>query len=262
MINTVIEFSARNRFLVVMFAIAATIAGWWSMHSIPLDAIPDLSDTQVIVYSRWDRSPDIMEDQVTYPIVTSMLGAPRVKAVRGFSDFGYSYVYIIFEEGTDIYWARSRTLENLAKILSRLPPDVKTELGPDATGVGWVFQYALVDNGRHNLSELRGVQDWYLRYHLQSVPGVAEVAPLGGFVRQYQVNVDPNRLAAYGVPIGKVVAAVRGGNNDVGGRLVEFTGREYMVRGRGYARGAEDLEKIVLATSVSGVPVTVRDVGS
>ena len=254
MIDRIIELSARNRFIVFLFVAAAAVAGWWSMKTIPLDAIPDLSDTQVIVYSRWDRSPDIMEDQVTYPIVSAMLGAPKVKDVRGFSDFGYSYVYIIFEEGTDIYWARSRTLEYLSKILPRLPQDVKTELGPDATGVGWVFQYALVDDGRHNLAELRSLQDWFLRYQLQAVPGVAEVAPLGGFVRQYQVNVDPNRLAAYGIPISKVVAAVRGGNNDVGGRLVEFTGREYMVRGRGYAQSTADLENIALVGQPVGRP--------
>ena len=250
MIDRIIEFSGRNRFLVFLFVSAAALAGWWSMNRMPLDAIPDLSDTQVIVYSRWDRSPDIMEDQVTYPIVTAMLGAPKVKDVRGFSDFGYSYVYIIFEEGTDIYWARSRTLEYLSKILPHLPKGVQTELGPDATGVGWVFQYALVGQGS-NLAALRSTQDWFLRYHLQAVPGVAEVAPLGGFVRQYQVNVDPNRLAAYGVPISKVVDAVRSGNNDVGGRLVEFTGREYMVRGRGYARSPEDLESLSLAVSAS-----------
>jgi Cu(I)/Ag(I) efflux system membrane protein CusA/SilA len=263
MIDRIIEFSAHNRFVVFLFVAAAVAGGWWAMRTIPLDAIPDLSETQVIVYSRWDRSPDIMEDQVTYPVVSAMLGAPRVKDVRGFSDFGYSYVYIIFDEGTDIYWARSRTLEYLSKILPRLPQGVETELGPDATGVGWVFQYALVDtSGRHNLAELRSAQDWFLRYHLQAVPGVAEVAPLGGFVRQYQVNVDPNRLAAYGVPIAKVVAAVRGGNNDVGGRLVEFTGREYMVRGRGYARSTADLANISLGASPSGVPVLVRDIGT
>jgi Cu(I)/Ag(I) efflux system membrane protein CusA/SilA len=262
MINRIIELSARHRFIVFLFVTAAVMAGWWAMNSIPLDAIPDLSDTQVIIYSRWDRSPDIMEDQVTYPIVSAMLGAPKVKDVRGFSDFGYSYVYIIFEDGTDLYWARSRTLEYLSKILPRLPQGVNTEMGPDATGVGWVFQYALVDSGGHDLAQLRSIQDWYLRYHLQSVAGVAEVAPLGGFVRQYQVNVDPNRLAAYGVPISKVVAAVRGGNNDVGGRLVEFTDREYMVRGRGYARSTADLENISLAVSPSGVPILVRDVGT
>jgi len=262
MIDRIIDISARHRFVVFLFTTAAVMAGWWAMNSIPLDAIPDLSDTQVIIYSRWDRSPDIMEDQVTYPIVSAMLGAPKVKDVRGFSDFGYSYVYIIFEDGTDLYWARSRTLEYLSKILPRLPQGVNTELGPDATGVGWVFQYALVDKGGHDLAQLRSVEDWYLRYHLQSVAGVAEVAPLGGFVRQYQVNVDPNRLAAYGVPIAKVVAAVRGGNNDVGGRLVEFTGREYMVRGRGYARSTADIANISLAVSPTGVPILVRDVGT
>src|SRR5208283_6161226 len=187
MINALIEFSARNRFLVLLFVAAAALGGWWSLKSIPLDAIPDLSDTQVIVYSKWDRSPDIIEDQVTYPLVSAMLGAPRVKDVRGFSDFGYSYVYIIFEDGTDIYWARSRTLEYLSKIQARLPAGVETELGPDATGVGWVFQYALVDtSGRNSLAKLRSTEDWFLRYQLQAVPGVAEVASLGGFVRQYQ----------------------------------------------------------------------------
>ncbi|MGA1995422.1 MAG: CusA/CzcA family heavy metal efflux RND transporter, partial [Bryobacteraceae bacterium] len=263
MINRVIEFSAAHRFLVLFAVAAAALGGWWAMRSIPLDAIPDLSDTQVIVYSRWDRSPDIVEDQVTYPIVSAMLGAPRVKDVRGFSDFGFSYVYIIFEDGTDIYWARSRTLEYLSKIQARLPAGVQTELGPDATGVGWVFQYALVDtSGRNSLATLRSTEDWFLRYQLQSVPGVAEVASLGGFVRQYQVNVDPNRLAAFGVPLSRVVAAVRGGNNDVGGRLVEFSGREYMVRGRGYARSRADLEAISLGASAGGVPILVRDVGS
>ena len=191
-----------------------------------------------------------------------MLGAPKVKAVRGFSDFGYSFVYIIFEEGTDIYWARSRTLEYLSAVLQRLPQGVKTELGPDATGVGWVFQYALVDqSGKHSLAELRSLQDWFLRYQLKSVPGVAEVAPLGGFVRQYQVKVDPNRLQAYKIPIMKVVDAVRNGNNDVGGRLVEFSGTEYMVRGRGYAKNVDDIGNIVLLSSQGGVPVRVKDVG-
>ncbi|HWQ54085.1 MAG TPA: efflux RND transporter permease subunit, partial [Bryobacteraceae bacterium] len=214
MINAIIEFSGRNKFLVFILIGFATAAGIWSMMNVPLDAIPDLSDTQVIVYSRWDRSPDIMEDQVTYPIVTTMLGAPKVKDVRGFSDFGYSFVYIIFEEGTDIYWARSRTLEYLSSVLPRLPQGVKTELGPDATGVGWVFQYALVDTtGKRSLAELRSLQDWFLNYQFKAVPGVAEVAPIGGFVRQYQVNVDPNRLQAYNIPIMRVVEAVRKGND-------------------------------------------------
>jgi copper/silver efflux system protein len=262
MIDRVIEFSGRNKFLVFLMTGFLVVAGLWSMRQVPLDAIPDLSDTQVIVYSRWDRSPDIMEDQVTYPIVTSMLGAPKVKDVRGFSDFGYSFVYIIFEEGTDIYWARSRTLEYLSAVLPRLPQGVQTELGPDATGVGWVFQYVLIDEtGKRSLADLRSLQDWFLRYQLKSVPGVAEVAPLGGFVRQYQVNVDPNRLQAYNVPIMKVVEAVRKGNNDVGGRLLEFAGTEYMVRGRGYAKSTEDIGNIVLLNTPEGVPVRVKDVG-
>ncbi|MCL4401594.1 MAG: efflux RND transporter permease subunit, partial [Acidobacteria bacterium] len=263
MIDRIIEFSANNKILVFLIIGAAVTGGLYSMRTVPLDALPDLSDTQVIVYSKWDRSPDIVEDQVTYPIVTAMLGAPHVKDVRGFSDFGYSYVYIIFDEGTDIYWARSRTLEYLSGVLQKLPKGVETELGPDATGVGWVFQYVLVDtSGRHSLADLRSYQDWYLRYYLKAVPGVAEVAPLGGFVRQYQVNVDPNRLAAYNIPVSKVVEAVRGGNNDVGGRLVEFTGTEYMVRGRGYAQSTADIGKIVLLKNASGVPVRIEDIGS
>ena len=262
MIDRIIEFSGRNKFIVIVLVLGAVVAGWWSMRTIPLDAIPDLSDTQVIVYSRWDRSPDIMEDQVTYPITTAMLSVPGVRTVRGFSDFGYSYVYIIFNEGTDIYWARSRALEYLQGVLPRLPQGVRTELGPDATGVGWVFQYVLADtSGKHDLAELRSVQDWFLRYQLQSVPGVAEVAPLGGFVRQYQVNIDPAKLQAFGIPISKVVDAVRAGNNDVGGRLVEMSGAEYMVRGRGYAQSTADLSNIVLANSPQGVPVRVKDVG-
>jgi copper/silver efflux system protein len=263
MINQIIEFSGRNKLIVFLLTAVLIAAGWWSMMTLPLDAIPDLSETQVIVYSRWDRSPDIMEDQVTYPIVTAMLAAPGVRTVRGFSDFGYSYVYIIFDEGTDIYWARSRTLEYLSGVLPRLPQGVNTELGPDATGIGWVFQYVLYDtSGKHDLAQLRSLQDWFLRYQLQSVPGVAEVAPLGGFVRQYQVNVDPNRLRAYRIPIDRVVEAVRSGNNDVGGRLVELSGAEYMVRGRGYAQSTADLANIVLTTSEIGVPVRVRDVGT
>ena len=262
MIDAIIEFSGRNKFAVFVLVAAAVGAGLWSMRTIPLDAIPDLSDTQVIVYSRWDRSPDIMEDQVTYPISSAMLSVPGVRTVRGFSDFGYSYVYIIFEEGTDIYWARSRTLEYLSAVQPRLPQGVRTELGPDATGIGWVFQYVLTDpTGKHDLAQLRSVQDWFLRYQLQSVQGVAEIAPLGGFVRQYQVNVDPVKLQAYRLPISKVVEAVRAGNNDVGGRLVEMSGAEYMVRGRGYAKSTEDIANIVLNSAEDGVPIRVRDVG-
>ena len=192
MIKKIIAFSAHNKALVIIFTAVATLAAYYCVKNISLDAIPDLSDTQVIVYSRWDRSPDIMEDQVTYPIITSLLGVAKVKTIRGFSDFGFSYVYIIFQDGTDIYWARARVLEYLNKIQGRLPEGVKTEIGPDATSVGWVFQYALVDkSGRHDLSELRSFQDWNLKYHLQSVPGVAEVASIGGFQKQYQVNLNP-----------------------------------------------------------------------
>ncbi|MCX5881012.1 MAG: CusA/CzcA family heavy metal efflux RND transporter, partial [Deltaproteobacteria bacterium] len=229
---------------------------------VPLDALPDLSDTQVIVYSRWDRSPDIIEDQVTYPIVTTMLGAPGVKAVRGFTDFGYSFVYVLFEDNTDIYWARSRTLEYLSGVLARLPDGVRTELGPDATGLGWIFQYVLLDESHnHSLADLRAYQDWSLRYYLKSVPGVAEVAPLGGFGKQFQVNIDPNRIQAFGIPIKRVTEAIRGGNNESGGRLLEFGGTEHMVRGRGYARSISDLEDIVLVASETGTPIRIKDVG-
>src|SRR5450432_1731572 len=262
MIGRIIEFSASHKFLVIVLVAAAALGGSWSVYHMPVDAIPDLSDTQVIIYSKWDRSPDLVESQVTYPIVTAMLGAPHVKAVRGFSDFGYSYVYAIFDEGTDLYWARSRSQEYLAGVLPRLPQGVKTELGPDATGLGWVFQYALVDqSGKQSLSDLRSYQDWYLNYYLKSVRGVAEVAPIGGFESQYQVNVDPLRLRAYGIPIGRVVEAVRGGNSEVGGRLIEFGGTEYMVRGHGYARSIQDFESIVLQSSDTGTPIRVRDVG-
>ena len=258
-----IEFCARNTFIVLLFIGMATLVGLWSMKNIKLDALPDISDTQVIIYSRWDRSPDIMEDQVTYPIISSLLGVPEVKDIRGFSDFGFSYVYIIFEDGTDIYWARSRTLEYLSNITPKLPQGVSVELGRDETAVGWVFQYALVDTtGKHNLAELRSLQDWRLRYELQSLPGVAEVAPVGGFVRQYQVNLDPNALVSYKIPIDKVTEAIRQGNNDVGGRLVEFTGREYMVRGRGYIRSVNDVENIVVAANESGTPVLVKNLGT
>jgi Cu(I)/Ag(I) efflux system membrane protein CusA/SilA len=263
MINKLIELCAHNKFMVFLLIGMAVLWGLYSVKNITLDAIPDLSDTQVIIYSRWDRSPDIMEDQVTYPIVSALLGVPKVKDIRGFSDFGFSYVYIIFEDGTDIYWARSRTLEYLSNILPRLPQGVNVELARDETAIGWVFQYALIDKtGKNDLAQLRSFQDWHLRYALQAVPGVAEVAPIGGFVKQYQVNVDPNRLAAYNIPIDRVIAAVRAGNNDVGGRLVEFSGLEYMVRGRGYIKKVSDVENIVVGTSRSGgTPILVKDLG-
>ncbi len=263
MIKKLIEFSAKNKYIVVIFTLAAILIAIYCVKNIPLDAIPDLSDTQVIVYSRWDRSPDIIEDQVTYPIITAMLGAPNVKAIRGFSDFGYSYVYIIYKDGTDIYWARSRTLEYLSKILPRLPDGVRTEIGPDATSVGWVYQYALVDKtGKNNLAQMRSFQDWYLRYWLQSVPGVAEVASVGGFQKQYQVNVNPNALLAYNIPLMKVSEAVRKGNNDAGGRLVEFNDTEYMVRGRGYAKSVKDIENIAVGIDSSGNPILVKNVAT
>jgi Cu(I)/Ag(I) efflux system membrane protein CusA/SilA len=261
-IERIIDFCARHKFLVLILTAVAVVASLHLMREVPLDAIPDLSDTQVIIYSRWDRSPDVVEDQVTYPIVTAMLGAPKVKDIRGFSDFGYSYVYVVFQDGTDIYWARSRTIEYLSKILPRLPEGVQTEIGPDATSVGWVYQYSLVDTTGHNdLAQLRTFQDWTLRYQLQSVPGVAEVASIGGFQKQYQVNVNPNALAAYNVPLPTVVQAIRDGNNDVGGRVVEYSGAEFMVRGRGYAKSIADLEQIVVGRDSQGTPVLVKNLG-
>ena len=263
MIERIIEGSARNKFLIFLMVIFLSAAGIWALKNTPLDAIPDLSDVQVIVYTPWmGRNPTIMEDQVTYLIVTTMISAPKVKVVRGFSDFGFSYVYIIFEDGTDIYWARSRVLEYLNQVSGRLPKGVTPTLGSDASGVGWVFQYALVDEtGKYDLSQLRSLQDWYLRYQLASVEGVAEVASLGGFVRQYQVNLDPNRLAAYRLSPKTVVQAIRMSNNEVGGRSIELSGAEYMVRGRGYIRSTQDIEAIAVGGE-RGTPVLVRDIGS
>ncbi|MBI4650354.1 efflux RND transporter permease subunit, partial [Candidatus Desantisbacteria bacterium] len=262
LIESIIEYCANNKFIVFVLVACVVLGGYFAFKNLPLDAIPDLSDTQVIIYSRWDRSPDIIEDQVTYPIISSLLGAPKVKSIRGFSDFGYSYVYVIFEEGTDIYWARSRVMEYLSKITQRLPHGVNTELGPDATGLGWIFQYALVDEtGQHSLAELRSFQDWYLRYYIQSIPGVAEVAPIGGFVKQYQVIVDPVKLISFGIPINEVVEAIRMGNNDVGGRLIEFSGKEYMVRGRGYIKSIKDIESIVVGND-KDTPILIKHIGN
>jgi len=262
LLSRIIRFSAENRFLVIAASILLLALSVWTMRRIPMDALPDLSDTQVIVYSKWDRSPDLVEDQVTYPIVTSLLGAPKVKAVRGLSDFGYSYVYVIFEDGTDLYWARSRVMEYLSKITSNLPPGVKTELGPDATSVGWVYQYALVDRtGRHSSDELKQHQDWFLKFALQSVPGVAEVASVGGQGRQMQIQMDPQKMASHRVTVDQLVAAVKGANSEAGGRLVESAGREYMVRGRGYARTPQDFAGAVLR-SENGTPVRLGDVAT
>ncbi len=263
MIERIIEYSARNRFLIVLLVSFATAIGIRSMRESPLDAIPDLSDAQVIVFADWPgRSPDIVEDQLTYPIISTMIAAPKVKYVRGESMFGYAFVNVVFQDGTDLYWARSRVLEYMQGITGRLPEGVSPRLGPDATGVGWVYEYALVDkSGTHNLAELRSFQDWYLRYWLEAVPGVAEIASVGGFVKQYQVEVKPATLLAYGVPLRQVTDAIRRSNNEVGGRLVEFNGTEYMVRGRGYVKSVADVERIAVGTNGNGTPTLVRDIG-
>jgi Cu(I)/Ag(I) efflux system membrane protein CusA/SilA len=263
-IERVILACVRNRVIVFLAVLALSFWGVWAMVRTPLDAVPDISDVQVIISTEWmGRSPDLIEDQVTYPIVTALVSAPAVRTVRGFTDFGISYVYVIFEDGTDIYWARSRVVEYLQGIRGRLPDGVNPAIGPDATGVGWVFEYALVDRtGEQTLADLRSYQDWHLRYALASVPGVADVATIGGFVKQYQVNIDPTRLAAYDLSIQDVTEAIRASNGDVEGRLLEFAGREYMVRGRGYLRSIADLETVSLGATPSGTPIQVRDVAA
>lgn len=262
MINAIIEYCAENRVLVVVLVMTLTLMGFWSMKNVPLDAIPDLSDPQVIIYTEWPgRSPNLVEDQITYPIISSMLAAPHVTAVRGISDYGFSYVYVIFDEGTDIYWGRSRVLEYMSKISGKLPQGVTPTLGPDATGVGWAFEYALVDkSGKNNLAQLRSFNDWYMRYWLSSVPGVAEVAPVGGMVKQYQVNVDPNKLLAYNIPLHKVMESIRNSNSEVGGRVVEFTGKEYVVRGRGYISSLQDIENLSIGSDGAGTPIFVKNI--
>ncbi len=262
MIERLIAFSARNAFVVVLLIVAIIGGGVWAMKRTPIDAIPDLSDVQVIIMTDWEgRSPTLVEDQITYPIVTSLISAPKVKVVRGFSYFDVSFVYVIFEDGTDLYWARTRVLEYMSALQGRLPEGVRPQLGPDATGVGWGFEYALVDKtGKHDLAQLRSLNDWHVQYWLRSVPGVAEVAPYGGFVKQYQVEIDPNALTAYKISIDLVAAAVRKSNNDVGGRVVEWTGREYMVRGRGYIKDVADIEQVALGARPDGTPILVRDV--
>src|SRR5215470_11238858 len=264
MISRIIEFSAHNRFLVILLVGFATAAGVWSLYTSSLDAIPDLSDVQVIIFTDWEgRSPDLVEDQITYPIISTMIAAPNVKYVRGESMFGYSFVNVVFQDGTDLYWARSRVLEYMQGITGRLPEGVSPRLGPDATGVGWVYEYALVDNsGTHTLAELRSFQDWYLRYWLEAVPGVAEVASVGGFVKQYQVEIKPATLLAYRLPFQQVMEAIRRSNNEVGGRLVELNGTEYMVRGQGYVRSIADVEQIAVGTNGDGTPILIRDIGA
>lgn len=261
-IERIIDFCGRKRFFVFLVAAALVVWGAISVRRTPLDALPDLSDTQVIVATEWmGVSPTLIENQVTYPIATSFLGAPRVKNVRGLSMFGMSFVYVVFEDGTDIYWARSREVENLAKVQGRLPPGVTPQIGPDATSVGWVYQYALVDDsGEHDLQELRALQDWSLRYKLQGVEGVAEVASIGGFEKEYQIQVDPVRMKAFGVPIGQIAAAVRGANAEVGGRVLEMAQHEYVVRGRGFIQDKHAIEVAVVTTDARGTPVRIQDV--
>ncbi|MBC7429546.1 MAG: efflux RND transporter permease subunit [Bacteriovorax sp.] len=264
MIKKIIVFSAHNRFLIIFLTAIAMLGGVYSLKKIPLDAIPDLSDTQVIIYSKWDRSPDIMENQVTYPIVSSLLGSPKVKSVRGFSDFGFSYVYVIFEDGVDLYWARSRVLENLNRITSQIPSGVKTEIGPDATSVGWVYQYTLQDNsGKFNSADLRSMQDWLIRFQLQSVQGVAEVASVGGFVKQYQIKIDPTKLLLFQLTMDQVLSAVKNSNQENGGRAIEFSGTEAMVRSRGLVDKVEDIENAVVSYNPrSRAPILIKQVAT
>jgi len=264
MIQNIINASLRDKFLVLIATVIIVVAGIFAVKNTPLDAIPDLSDVQVIVFTEYPgQSPQVVEDQVTYPLTTAMLAVPNAKVVRGYSFFGFSFVYIIFEDGTDMYWARSRVLEYLNYVSSRLPNGLSPSLGPDATGVGWIYEYALVDRtGKHDLAQLRSLQDWYLRYPLQTVQGVSEVASVGGYVKQYQVEVDPNALLAYGIPLSKVKRAIQRSNNDVGGKLVEMAETEYMVRGKGYIRSIADLEVIPVGVDANGTPIRLMDVAN
>lgn len=260
MIEHLIDWCGKNRYLVLFLTALSLLWAGWTMTNTPLDAIPDLSDTQVILYAKWDRPPQILEDQVAYPLITALLGAPKVKDIRSFSDYGFSYIYIIFEEGTDVYWARSRVLEYLSKATSQLPPGVQVELGPDATGVGWVYEYALTDeSGKHSLADLKAFQDWQLKYALQSVKGVAEVATVGGQTRQYQVTVNPAALKNYKLSLGEVIAAIKNSNQETGARLLEFSGREYMVTVKGYLKNADDISQIVVK-NVGNVPLHISDI--
>ena len=263
MISRIIEWCAGNRFLVFTGTLLLVMTGIWSIGHIPLDALPDISDVQVIIHTNWEgEPPDIIEDQVTYPIVTALLAAPNVKAVRAQTMFNDSYVFVVFEDGTDIYWARSRVLEYLQQIQGRLPSNVHPAIGPDATGAGWVYEYALVDHThKYSLADLRSLQDWHLRYQLETVPGVAEVATIGGFVRQYQVRLDPNKLLAYGIPLSTVIDRVKTSTNEVGGRVLELSGTRYMIRGLGYLRSLSDLENVPV-TAKNGTPVLIKDLGT
>jgi Cu(I)/Ag(I) efflux system membrane protein CusA/SilA len=277
MLEKIIEYSVKNRFIIILFTIFLFFWGIYSLATTPLDAIPDLSDVQVIVYTQYPgQAPQVVEDQITYPLTTAMLAVPGAKVVRGYSFFGFSFVYIIFDDGTDLYWARSRVLEYLNYVAGRLPSGVTPSLGPDATGVGWVYEYALIDkSGKYDLAQLRSMQDWFLRYELTAVEGVSEVASVGGFVKQYQVEVDPNKLLAFNIPLSKVKHAkllafniplskvkhaIKRSNRDVGGRLIEMSETEYMVRGLGYIKSIEDLENIPLRVDDTGTPILIRDV--
>ena len=262
MLERIIEWSVNNRFLVILGTLFLIVAGVIVLVNTPLDAIPDLSDVQVIILTEYPgQAPQVVEDQVTYPLTTAMLAVPYAKVVRGYSFFGYSFVYIIFEDGTDLYWARSRVLEYLNYVSKRLPQGVTPTLGPDATGVGWVYEYVLKSD-RLNLAQLRSIQDWYLRYELTSVPGVAEVASIGGYVKQYQVEVDPNKLLAYNIPLSRVKMAIQRSNNDVGGRLIEMAETEYMVRGLGYIKSVQDLENVPIGVDRNGTPVMLKQVAN
>jgi Cu(I)/Ag(I) efflux system membrane protein CusA/SilA len=263
MLSRIIDVCARNRFIVFTGVLLLTLVGIWSLQHVPLDALPDISDVQVIVHTGWaGEPPDVIEDQVTYPIVTSMLAAPHVKAVRAQTMLGDSYVYVVFEDGTDLYWARSRVVEYLQQISGRLPENVHPSIGPDATGAGWVYEYAIVDkSGKHSLADLRSLQDWHLRYALETVPGVAEVASIGGFVRQYQVQLDPNKLLAYGIPLSTVIDRVKMSTNEVGGRVLNLSGADYMIRGLGYLRSLDDLARVAVG-SKNGTPILIRDLGT
>jgi len=262
-ISRIIEWCAHHRFLVFTGVFLLTLAGIWSMGHVPLDALPDISDVQVIIHTNWEgEPPNIIEDQVTYPIVTALLAAPRVKAVRAQTMFNDSYVFVVFEDGTDIYWARSRVVEYLQTIAGRLPANVHPAIGPDATGAGWVYEYVLVDHShKQSLADLRSIQDWHLRYQLATVPGVAEVASIGGFVRQYQVNVDPNKLLAYGIPLSTVIDRVKSSTNEVGGRVLELSGTRYMIRGLGYLKSLDDLANVPVMAK-NGTPVLIKDLGT
>ena len=262
MIESIITAALRDRVMVIIATVIITLVGFFAYKNVPLDAIPDLSDVQVIVFTEYPgQSPQVVEDQVTYPLTTSMLAVPKTKVVRGYSFFGMSFVYIIFEDDTDMYWARSRVLESLNYISGRLPQGITPTLGPDATGVGWVYEYALVDtSGQNDLAQLRSIQDWYLRYPLQTVDGVAEVASVGGYVKQYQVEVDPNALQRYNISLNMIKTAIKMSNRDVGGRLIEMAETEYMVRSSGYIQSIEDLKSIPVAIDKNGTPIRLQDV--